>query len=128
MDYLHFMTSRNDANRIGKVDSQVVLLRDKYLFYKYMKSQNLPVPEVFAVYKEGILYNNELKEIGWSDLEEKKDYFIKAIDGECASYVKHINNYEELMVEKRELGRAAYIFQEKNYSIVGNECIKPVSN
>ena len=125
MDYLHFMTSRNDANRIGKVDSQVVLLRDKYLFYKYMKSQNLPVPEVFAVYKEGILYNNELREIGWSDLEEKKDYFIKAIDGECASYVKHINNYEELMVEKRELGRAAYIFQEKIIQSSGMNVLNP---
>lgn len=113
MDYLHFMTSRNEANRIGKVDSQVVLLRDKYLFYKYIKTQNLPVPEVFAVYKDGILYNNELREINWSDLEDKKDYFVKAIDGECASYVKHINNYEQLMVEKRELGRAAYIFQER---------------
>lgn len=119
------MTSRNEANRIGKVDSQAVLLRDKYLFYKYMKSLNWPVPEVFAVYKDGILYNNELREIDWSDLEEKKDYFVKAIDGECASYVKHINNYEELMVEKRKLGRAAYIFQERIIQSPGMNVLNP---
>lgn len=126
MDYWHFMTSRDEANRIGKVDSQVVLLRDKYLFYKYMKSQNLPVPEVFAIYKDGILYDDdELREITWAALEDRNDYFVKAIDGECASYVKHINNYEQLLVEKRIFAHGAYIFQERVHQSAGMNVLNP---
>ena len=68
MDYWHFMTSRNVVNRMGKIDSQLVVLRDKFMFYKYMKSCNLPVPEVFAIWKEGKLYDVDFNELKWKCL------------------------------------------------------------
>ena len=34
VDYWHFMTSRNIANHMGQLDSQLVILRDKFMFYK----------------------------------------------------------------------------------------------
>ena len=49
MDYIHFMHQRNEKNHMGDVMSQLVLLRDKYMFYKYMSAVGLPVAEVFAV-------------------------------------------------------------------------------
>ena len=41
VDYWHFMTSRNIVNHMGQLESQLVILRDKFMFYKYMKSCNL---------------------------------------------------------------------------------------
>lgn len=114
MDYWHFMMSRNRMNRIGEIDSQVVILRDKFMFYKYMKSYDLPVPEVFAIWKKGKLYDSKFNEVECNYLENRKDYFVKSIDGECASFVKHIGDFEELckVIHKFEK-MGSYIFQEK---------------
>lgn len=57
------MTSRNIVNHMGKLESQLVILRDKFTFYKYMKSCNLPVPEVFAIWKKEKLYDVNFNEI-----------------------------------------------------------------
>lgn len=114
VDYWHFMTSRNIANHMGQLDSQLVILRDKFMFYKYMKSCNLPVPEVFAIWKKGKLHNVDFNEIDWKQLESRKDYFVKSIDGECASFVKHVFDFDELTKIKTKFEKeGAYIFQEK---------------
>lgn len=113
MDYYNFMISRNVVNHMGQIDSQLILLRDKYLFYKYMKAAQLPVPEVFAVLRNGKLYTNNFEDIKIETLREKKDYFIKSIDGECASYVKHINNYDMLKIILPEIQKGSFIFQER---------------
>lgn len=114
VDYWHFMTSRNIVNHMGQLESQLVILRDKFMFYKYMKSCNLPVPEVFAMWKKGKLYDVNFNEISWSDLEKRNDYFVKSIDGECASFVKHVSNFEELTKIKTEFEEVgSYIFQER---------------
>lgn len=114
MDYLNFMTSRNIVNRYKELDSQLVILRDKYMFYKYMKACNLPVPEVFAIWKNGQLYNVDFEPIAWETLECRSDYFLKSIDGECASFVKHIVDFQELMQIKDTFEQTgAYIFQER---------------
>jgi hypothetical protein len=57
IDYLSFRNTREAANRVGRDDSQVVLLRDKLLFFQYMKSHGLPVPEVFAYMRDGKVFN-----------------------------------------------------------------------
>ena len=114
MDYLNFMMSRNIVNRFKELDSQLVILRDKYMFYKYMKACNLPVPEVFAIWKKGQLYNVDFEPIAWETLENRSDYFLKSIDGECASFVKHIEDFQELMKVKDIFeSTGAYIFQER---------------
>lgn len=108
------MTSRNIANHMGQLDSQLVILRDKFMFYKYMKSCNLPVPEVFAIWKKGKLYDVDFNEIDWKQLESRKDYFVKSIDGECASFVKHVFDFDELTKIKTKFEKeGSYIFQEK---------------
>ena len=114
MDYYHFMTSRNIANHMWQIDSQLELLRDKFLFYKYMKACNFPVPEVFAIWKTGKLYDVNFHELEWKEIECKIDYFIKSIDGECASFVKHVSNWEEASKVKNEFEKkGVYIFQER---------------
>lgn len=113
MDYWNFMVSRNIVNHMGQMDSQLILLRDKYLFYKYMKAAQLPVPEVFAVFRNGKLYTNNFDDIEIETLRDKKDYFVKSLDGECASYVKHIDNYDMLKSILPEIQKESYIFQER---------------
>lgn len=110
-DYIHFMRMRNRANLLGnKINCQIVILRDKYLFYKYMNSI-IPVPDVFAVFMEGQLYDRNMQKLDIQSLSEKKNYFIKDIDGECASFIKRIHDFDELQGVLKTLN-GKYIFQE----------------
>lgn len=110
-NYRSFIADRARGNKLGQIDSQVVLLRDKYLFYKYMSCNGLPVPRVFAVMKNGALYDENMNRIELSVLEEKKHYFIKDISGECASFVRKVSDFEEFRQLLPEL-KGDYIFQE----------------
>lgn len=111
IDEKSFWNKLNKLNYKRGLTSQVCLLRDKYMFFKYMNENNLPVPQVFAVVKNGKFYSNNLIEISMSDLKAEKDYFVKDIDGECASFVKHIASYEELKGIKKQMAKGSYILQ-----------------
>lgn len=106
-----FMITRNDTNAVREVTSQTCLLRDKFLFYKYLKSNNLPTPKVFAVYKNGKLYDTELNEIDLSFLKDREDFFVKDVGGQCASFVKRVPNYDAFLEIQPEL-TGKYILQE----------------
>ena len=84
IDYLEFRNTREEANRVGHDDCQVVLLRDKLLFFDYMNSHGLPVPDVFAYVHNGRVFNMQYQEISMTDLKDEKDYFLKDQGGECA--------------------------------------------
>lgn len=113
MDYRHFMHERNAKNQMGEVMSQLVLLRDKYMFYKYMAAAGLPVAEVFAVIKNGKVYDQNLNYVGESFLQDKKDYFVKVANGECANFVKHIEDFDEYLSIKEQVRNGDYIIQKR---------------
>ncbi len=117
IDNRHFMQKRATMNQSKSVFSQALLLRDKYLFYRYMSGNGLPVPEVFAVIKNGVVFDGEMNRRGNDYLEDKRDYFIKDICGECASYVKRVDDYTAFMRLLPEL-KGAYILQR---AIVQNQ-------
>lgn len=91
--------------------SQTCLLRDKFLFYKYMSANKLPVPEVFGVIKDGAYYTNQLEKCPITDLRNETDYFLKDANGECASFVKHIKSYHELEQICKSLQKGFYVLQ-----------------
>jgi hypothetical protein len=113
IDYRSFMESRNVVNRIGQLDSQVVLLRDKFLFYKYMSSFNMPVPEVFAVFFDGKLYDTSMNLKDLSSLENETDYFVKEVDGECASFVKRVPDFQSFNKMLPQIQKGKFILQRK---------------
>ncbi len=113
MDYRHFMEERNVKNHMGDVMSQLVLLRDKYMFYKYMTAAGLPVAEVFAVIKDGKIYDNNLNYVGETFLKDQRDYFIKVANGECANFVKHIDNFDDYLSVKQQIQKGDYIVQRR---------------
>lgn len=113
MDYRHFMHERNAKNQMGDVMSQLVLLRDKYMFYKYMTAAGLPVAEVFAVIKNGKVYDQNLNYVGESFLQDRKDYFVKVANGECANFVKHIEDFDEYLSIKEQVRNGDYIIQKR---------------
>lgn len=113
IDYYSFMVSRNKANRLGDWWSYAVLLRDKFLFYKFMKSNNIPVPEVFAIMINGELYDLSMNQMSWETIRKEKDFFVKDIDGECASFVKHINEYNDLEKIRKNITKGSYILQRR---------------
>ncbi len=121
--YLYFMNARDNANKKGNKQ----ILRNKFLFYKYMKSQGIHVPEVFAYIKDGKVYNTDEKEIDFSELSELKDYFIKDIDGECASFVKHIKDFNELSEIKNKISNGSYLIQERVFQAEKMCQINPTS-
>lgn len=113
MDYIHFMHQRNEKNHMGDVMSQLVLLRDKYMFYKYMSAVGLPVAEVFAVVKDGKIYDRNLDYVGENFLKDKCDYFVKAANGECANFVKHIKDFCEFLLIRDRIQTGDYIIQKR---------------
>ncbi len=113
IDYRSFMESRNVFNRVGQLDSQIVLLRDKFLFFKYMRSYNMPIPDVFAVFFNGKLYDVSMNLKDLSCLENETDYFIKEIDGECASFVKRVADYQNFRKLLPQIQSGRYILQRR---------------
>lgn len=127
IDYLSFMNSRNIANNIGKLNCHVCLLRDKFLFYKYMKSNNLPVPEVFGIISNGKLLDTAHQEMNMDSLYDKKNFFVKDIDGECASFVKRCKDYSELKEIFKSISnnKESYILQESVIQAKDMDVINP---
>lgn len=112
MDYWHFMNSRNRLNKINTVKSHVILLRDKYLFYQYMFNHHQPIPEVFAFIQDGKLKDNTLIKIDFNSLKDKTNYFIKEIDGECASFIKKIRDFNHFSQIKSSISKGNYVLQK----------------
>lgn len=112
MDYWHFMNSRNRLNKINTTKAQTILLRDKYLFYQYMSFHHLPVPEVFAFMHNGELKDSTLKSLDFSLLKNKSNYFIKEIDGECASFIKKIRDFNHFSQIKSSISKGNYVLQK----------------
>lgn len=111
IDEKGFWRGLDKLNYSKGVAGRVCLLRDKLLFFKYMESNGMPVPEVFALIKDGEAYNTKFEKISIEDLKSETEYFMKDIDGECASFVKRVHNYNELIqiIEKKKQGQ--YILQ-----------------
>lgn len=111
IDEIGFWRGLNKLNYSYGMNSQICLLRDKFLFYKYMKSNNMPVPEVFAVIRDGHFYDNCLREVSAEFLKKQQGYFIKDVDGECASFVKKIHDFSDLEKYSEKLQKGFYICQ-----------------
>lgn len=112
VDYLSFMTARDNRNKPREADSQAAILRDKYLFYKYMSACNLPTPKVTAVIWDGILYDADMNQAEKDIFEKGKKYFIKSVSGECASFVKKYDG-EHIMKEMERFDHGGYIVQKE---------------
>lgn len=113
IDYNQFARSRSRKNRVGNANSQVVLLRDKFLFYGFMKSNNLAVPEVIAIVFQNKLYDPQWNLLDTSFLDDRNDFFLKDAGGECASFVKRCHGREDFERHFRELDRSTlYVLQE----------------
>ena len=113
LDYRSFGRDRSMCNRMGGNMSQVVLLRDKLLFFRYMKERGFPVPEIYAVVRNGTILSRDLKPLKVADSRcfPTPDFFLKDIGGECASFVKHVN-FSELEKLLPTLNKGFYIIQE----------------
>lgn len=112
IDENSFWKKLNALNYSNALTSQVCLLRDKLMFYKYMNENLLPVPEVFGVIRDGKLYSENLNEQFFDSLKNETDYFIKDMDGECASFVKHIATYDDLKKVLSNVENGSYILQK----------------
>ncbi len=113
LDYTHFANSRDDGNLLDARDSQVSVLRDKLLFHYYSKACNIDSPEVIAVINDGMLTMNGITTENWSRLENERDYFCKSATGECASYVVHIADYDDLCGKRSEISKDCFILQKR---------------
>lgn len=111
IDEKGFWKGLDKVNYHKGVHSQVCLLRDKFLFYRYMNSMGMPVPEVFAIIKNGQVFNADLMQMPVDTLKNEKEYFIKDVDGECASFVKRIHGYNDLLGIIKDINHGTYILQ-----------------
>lgn len=107
-----FLKKRDLFNKIGNPDSQIVILRDKFLFYKFMKCLGYPVPQVKAVIINNQLFDEKMDDIPENYLLKENNYFVKAIDGECGNSVKHIANFTEFFEYKKQIYNVNCIIQD----------------
>jgi hypothetical protein len=115
-DYIgfwEFAGLRNKSNQILRFDNSIGILRDKFLFYKYMAMNRLNVPDVFAIASDGVVYDVFFSPVSIQSLEQEKDYFVKDVAGECASFVKHVNDYNHLQTIIPLMDKGKFIFQRK---------------
>lgn len=113
VDYMRFAHERDDGNYLGGKTSQIVMLRDKLLFSYFADACSIPVPETFAAIDNGSLLVDGKYDSDWSKIENETDYFCKAVNGECASFVKHIADYEDLCTYRQTLNNGVYILQRR---------------
>lgn len=112
--FLDYKTFTRGRNQIEATDSQSWTdLRNKYQFYLHLKREGIPTPEVFAVIENGNVYDAEMHEVGWAYLEKQKDYFVKDIDGECGSFVEHVEGANDLLRLKAKLMAGRYVVQRR---------------
>lgn len=88
-DYFSFAFDRS-----AKVTRQNYLLRDKYAFYRYMRSCGIPVIDIIAICNRGRLFTTDFEPLSEESFRKEKDYFVKESAGECASFVKHFDDYD----------------------------------
>ncbi len=120
-----FIKSRNRKNNINTEKSSVSLLRDKFLFYKFMSNFGQPVPEVFGVVRDGRVLDSNLEPVKSSVLKNETDYFAKELDGECASYVRHINDFDDFCEKADELEGRSLILQKRVFQCEEMQKINP---
>ena len=93
--------------------SQLYLLRNKLDFYRYMTLFGLPVPRLYFVIVNGQFYDLNMNKMTQNQLQTFKDFFLKDIDGQCASFVKRFRDCSELHEYKRTLENGVFIAQER---------------
>lgn len=115
-DYIgfwEFAGLRNSYNQLLKFDNSIGILRDKFLFYKYMKINGLKVPEVFAIERNGKLFDTYFNTFENEEIKQEKDYFVKDVSGECASFVKHVKDFDQLQALQPLMLKGSFLFQRK---------------
>lgn len=115
LDYVVFKSDQRNFNITEDETSQVALLRDKFLFYHYMKTFNMPVPDVFAILRDGNLFDAELCDMEEKELTARSDYFIKAVAGIKGANIRHIKTFTEYEATKPERTTGNYLLQDRVY-------------
>lgn len=92
-----------------------------------MKACSLEVPEVFAVFTNGKLLDSKMNIVTEAILEKEKDYFVKEINGECASFVLFIKDYNDYLAHKKEIIAHNCIFQRRLRQSKEMNAINPYS-
>ena len=113
ISYYEFRVERNKKNKLDDDYNYVCLLRDKYLFSKYLCANDIKTVKNSAIIRNGIFYDTNFNIIeNYKELfnEEK---FIKKIDGECAQGVFHTSNITDYENVSSNLKKGLYVVQKK---------------
>jgi len=93
--------------------SQNGILKDKHLFYRYMKDIGLPTPAVFAYIINGELFDIDMQSIDINKLKSKKNYFIKSIDVDRGAGVTLINDHDDFILKQKMFSNGRFVLQER---------------
>ena len=111
IDFRGFSMLRERAN--FKDDySQCAILNDKLLFFRYIKDCEVSQPDVFAVIFEGKILDLNFQPIDIENFRNRKNYFIKIIDGTYGNDIMRINDFEEYDKNREKFSKGRFIIQE----------------
>ena len=113
IDYRSFAGLRWNGNKNGTNYSQVALLRDKYLFFKFMSLNRLPVPKVFAERISGCFFDSDLNQTTVDSILSHGSFFAKSLDGECGENVKLIEDHSAFSQYLSSVEKSDLVFQDR---------------
>ena len=113
LDSHAFIAQRNKNNYRSIDENQITCLRDKFVFYTYMKAKGLPVADIIAIYRNHSLFDIDWNEIPIDSVADLNDYFVKDMFGKNGSNVYHITDYDDLLARFDFNTTGTYIFQRR---------------
>ena len=112
IDYRSFMIERNKKNGLSRPINYVIILRDKFLFERYLSCFGINTAQTIAIIDNSIIKDLHFNTIDSEDIFTKP-VFIKSINGECANGVYSVENYAEYQKIEKNFANGRFIIQEK---------------
>ena len=115
IDDKSFFRTLKKKNKMGSPFSQVVILRDKLVFWRYMNSIGIRTPEVIAVVVNHTILDPITQGLIACDETFDQDCFIKDVGGQCASFVRRTKTKGEMLlcISNECQNNTSYLIQKK---------------
>lgn len=124
LPYPIFRKLRNKKNIFSPINTYVSILRNKYVFSKYLQGLNIPTPKIIGeIIDDNIIFSNN-KKVNIKDVKNL-DFFCKSFYGEEANGVFHLQiNNGNIIVDGKNITYDEFMKKKDKYSFLQEKIIQ----